>query len=152
MSLKIVNRTPVKNSFRTLKFDQLTLSENGVQLKYQNKPEHEIPFANLNKLYIKKYNLHPVWELLMISLPFVLVIFTIQYLELYQVAIISIILAVLIIKTFMNFKWYRFYIVLKDGTVFYKKVPLNKKPENVSVLEKVYAKYLQSSIDTIEST
>lgn len=55
-------------------------------------------------------------------------------------------------KTFINFKWYRFYIVLKDGTEFSKKVPLHKKPENVSALEKVYAKYLQSNIITIEST
>ena len=148
----IKNRTLTKNSFCNTKFDQLTLSENGLLLKYQNKTEHEIPFAKLNKLYIKKYNLHPALELLMISLPFVLVIFTIQYLELYQVAIVSIILAFLIIKTVMNFKWYRFYIVLKDGTVFSKKVPLHKKPENVSALEKVYAKYLQSNITTIEST
>ena len=152
MSLKIVNRTQVKNSFRTMKFDQLTLSESGLLLKYQNKSEHEIPFANLNKLYIKKYNLHPALELLMISIPFVFVISTIQYLDLYLVVIVSIILAFLIIKTVMNFKWYRFYIILKDGTVFYKKVPLHKKPENVSALEKVYAKYLQSNITTIEST
>jgi len=89
---------------------------------------------------------------MMISIPFVFLISTIQYLDLYLVVIISIILAFLIIKTVMNFKWYRFYIVLKDGTVFSKKVSLHKKPENVSALQKVYAKFLQSNITTIEST
>jgi hypothetical protein len=145
-----INCIPLsKNSFRKAKFDQLTLSENGLLLKHQNKAEQEIPFAQINKLYIKKYNLHPAMELFGISIPFLFIIATIQYIDLYLATAGSMILALLIIKTVMNFKWYRFYIVLKDGTVFSKRVHMNKKSENISVLEKVYAQYLQSNFSTV---
>ena len=38
----------------TTKFDSLTFSKNGFILKYRNKPEIEIPFAEFDKIYIKK--------------------------------------------------------------------------------------------------
>lgn len=137
-----------KRTFST-KFDQLTLVENRLFLKYQNKPEVEIPFAKHNKLYIKRYSLHPVIQFLAIAASFVFITSTIEYLDVLVATILSIGIAGLMIKSVMCFKTYRFYIILKDGTVFSKRVRLNKKSKNISVLEKVYAKYLRNNLNTV---
>ena len=53
-----MNRTLTANT----KFDSLTFSKNGLFLKYRNKPEIEIPFADLDQIYIKKHKLNPFME------------------------------------------------------------------------------------------
>lgn len=131
-----------RKTLGSTKFESISFSETGLVLQHRNKPEVEIPFDNLNKMYIKKYSLNPLVELLGISIPFLFVIFAIEYVDIYLLAIACILMALLITKIIMNYKWYRFYVVLKDGTAFSKRVQLNKKSENMSVVEKLYTQYL----------
>jgi len=147
----IIISTMTRKTLRGRKFDNITYSENGLLLHCKNKPEVEIPFNNLNKMYIKKFSLNPLIELLGISIPFLFVVFAIQYLDLYLLVIACILIALLIFKIVINHKWYRFYVVLKDGTAFSKRVQLNQKSENMSLLEKVYTEYLYRNFNSMTS-
>lgn len=66
----------------TNKFDSLSFSNDGLVLNCKNNKEIEIPFDNLDKIYIKRHNLNPFWELMGISIPFVFVFMSINYLPL----------------------------------------------------------------------
>lgn len=140
-----------KKTLKSTKFDNITYSKNGLVLHFKNKDKVEIPFENLNKMYMRKFSLNPLIELLGISIPFLFVVFAIQYLDLYLIVIACILMALLIFKIVINHKWYRFYVVLKDGTEFSKSVQLNQKSENMSLLEKVYTEYLYRNFNSMTS-
>jgi len=140
-----------KKTLKSTKFDNITYSKNGLVLHFKNKDKVEIPFENLNKMYMRKFSLNPLIELFGISVPFLFVVFAIQYLDLYLIVIACILIALLIFKIVINHKWYRFYVVLKDGTAFSTRVQLNQKSENMSLLEKVYTEYLYRNFNSMTS-
>ena len=133
------------------KFDSLTFSKNGLLLKYRNEQEIEIPFANLGQIYIKKHKLNPIVEFLGISFPFLFVYMAIQYLPFDLMILVSIITIISIFKCVVNYKWYRFNIQLKDGTSFKKKISLDLKTENVSILEKVRTEFIYYNSSALAS-
>lgn len=124
------------------KFDNMTFSENGLVLKYKNKPQREISFEDVDQIYIKKYKLHPVMKLIGIVSPFLLIYLTLQYFPFDLVIIAGLFTIVPVFMSIINYKWYRLCIRLKDGTTCRKKVPLHLKTENISVLNKVRTEYL----------
>ena len=130
------------NTFSTAKFDHLTFSENGLLLKYRKEKEVEISFEELDKVYLKKYKLNPFVEFLCISIPFLFVFMAIQYLPFDLVIFVSIITVLPVLITVINYKWYRFNVYLKDGTFFTKRVRMNKKMENIIILNKIQREYL----------
>lgn len=126
-----------KTTINTTKFQSLSLVENGLILKCQNKRSIEIPYADLHKVYIKKYKLNPIVEFLCISLPFLFVYVALQYLPFYLMLFVSLISVLPIFLRVLNYKWYQLFVILKDGTFFKKRVSLDKKTENFSILNKV---------------
>ena len=80
-----------RNITAKTKFDSLTFSNDGLVLKFKNNEEIEIPFDNLDKIYIKRHNLNPFWELMGISIPFAFVFMAINYLPLSLMILVSII-------------------------------------------------------------
>lgn len=129
-------------TFSTSKFDLLTFSEKGLLLKYRNRKQIEIPFEELDKVYIKKYRLNPFVELLCIAFPFLLVFMTIQYFASDLLILGSIITVPPVLITVINYKWYRFNVQLKDGTFFSKRVRFDKKTEDIIALSKIQREYL----------
>jgi hypothetical protein len=124
------------------KFDSLTFSNDGLVLKYKNNEEIEIPFANLDKIYIKRHNLNPFLELMGISIPFVFVFMAINYLPLDLMILVSIISILTVFVGVINYKWYRLYVRLKDGTSFRKKISFELKTEHFTIIEKVRREYI----------
>jgi len=131
-----------KVSSNIIKFDQLTYSSNGVILQYQDNPEIEIPFAAIEKIYIKKHKLNPFLEFIGISIPFLMVYLVVQYFPSSLMIFISIIAIVPIFVHIINYKRYRLYIRLNDGSSYRKKILVHLKSESFSVLEKVRAEYM----------
>ncbi len=126
----------------TTKFDSLTFSNDGLVLNYKNNNEIEIPFDKLDKIYIKRHNLNPFWELLGISIPFVFVFMAINYLPLNLMILVSVISILTVFVGVINYKWYRLYVRLKDGTSFRKKISFELKTENFTILEKIRSEYI----------
>lgn len=130
------------------KFDSLTVVENGLILKWHNKREIEIPYTELDKVYIKKYKLNPIVEFLCIAFPFLFVYIALQYLPFYFMIFVSMITVLPVFIRVLNYKWYQLFVILNDGTFFRKRVPLNKKIENFSIInrvEKDFFNYCKSS-------
>lgn len=147
----VIRNTLTARTFNNMKFDQLTLSKNGVLLKYRNQPEIEIPFSDFDQIYIKKHTLNPIVEFMLIGFPFLLVILAVQYLPFLLMTLLSIALVALVFSNVINYKWYQLHISLKDGTSFKKRISLDRKPENISMMEKVYGEYLHYNVSNLAS-
>ena len=113
--------TSFKIPIGTNKFDSLILVENGLILNSRNKGKKEIPFSELNKIYLKKYKIYPIFELLLfIFFPFILVYIGIQYFPFELPLIAALFTFIPVFIAFHNYKWYRLTIHLKNGTTFIK--------------------------------
>ena len=126
----------------TTKFDSLSFSNDGLILKCRINQEIEIPFADLDKIYIKRHNLNPFVEFLGISIPFLFMFLAINYLPLNLMILVSIISILSIFFGVINYKWYRLYVRLKDGTSFRKKISFKLKTENFTIIEKVRSEFI----------
>ena len=135
--------TMAGRTFSTAKFDRLTFSEKTLLLKYRNKQQIEIPFEEIDNVYIKKYKLNPIVEFVFISFPFLLVFMTIQYFASGLLILASIITVLPVLYIVINYKWYRFNVHLKDGTFFSKRVRFDTKTENIIAVSKIQRECLQ---------
>jgi len=123
-------------------FNSLTSGENGLILNRGKKGEKEISFSELDKIYIKKNKLHPLIELLIIGLPFLLIYTILQYAP-YEMLIIAAVFTIIpVFIAVHNYKWYVLKLRLKNGTSYYKIVSNHLKSESVSLMEKVYNQHL----------
>ncbi len=147
----IATNVIAKTTTNTTKFKSLSLVENGLVLKCQDKRSIEIPYAELDKVYIKKYKLNPIVEFLCIALPFLFVYVALQYLPFYLMIFVSLISVLPIFLRVLNYKWYQLFVILKDGTFFRKRVSLNKKMENFSILNKVEKEIFDYKSNTLAS-
>jgi Na+/H+-dicarboxylate symporter len=133
-------------------FSDLTYSEEGLILKYKNRSDQEIDFSEVEQIYIKRYNLHPVIELACIGAPFLLTFLVEQYTASEILTLASLFTIPTVLISVINCKWYRFIIRLKNGRSFSKKVSNFTKTENVLTLEKVCSKILYYKASGLLST
>lgn len=147
----ITTETIVRTLSSTTRFDSLTFSKNGLLLKFRNEQEIEIHFADLDQIYIKKHKLNPFMEFIGISFPFLFVFMAIQYLPFNLMILVSIISIISVFMSIVNYKWYRLYVHLNDGTTFRKKISSDLKCENISIIEKVRTEYLYFTANALES-
>jgi hypothetical protein len=101
---------------------------------------------------IKKYKLNPIIEFLCISFPFLFVFLAIQYLPFDLMVLASFIVVIPVIITVINYKWYQLNILIKDGTLFIKRVSLHKKTENFSILNKVQKEFFNYEPSALATT
>lgn len=147
----MINFVTVRNVINTNKFDSLTLVENGFILKNRKKGEKKIFFSELDKIYIQKFKIHPVFELLFILFPFILMFIVLQYYP-FDLLIIAAMFTVLpVFISVHNCKWYKLIVHLKDGSFFIKKVSLDLKSENISLLNKVNNEYLYYNANALKT-
>jgi hypothetical protein len=124
------------------KFDNLTLVEDGILLSLKNTTQHWVGFSELDKIYLKRHQLNPVFEFVFIVLPFLLIPLSFTYLPFDIAIVLALITIIAVFVTVNNYRWCRLKICLDDGTSFRKKVPLHSKSENIILVEKVQAEKL----------
>jgi len=133
-------------------FTDLSYSEEGLILQYKHRTDQEINFSEIDQIYIKRYNLHPVIELAFIGAPFFLTYLVAQYTASEILTLASLFTIPPVLISVINCKWYRFIIRLKNGRSFSKKVSNFTKTENVLTLEKVCSKILYYKASGLLST
>lgn len=106
---------------KTTKFETLSLVENGLILKTGKKDIREIPFSELDKVYIKSSSLDPIFQIVCIVFPFVLIYLFIQRFSIGVVLFFAFFVMLPFFVKMYNYKWYRLIILLKDGTFYRKK-------------------------------
>jgi hypothetical protein len=138
----ITTRAMARTITSTTKFESLTIAENGIVLQYEKKKVSEIPFSELDKIYIKVYKLKPIYGFLLVLLPMLFAFLCFEYVKLnieMSVALMGIIPTVLKTNRFQTFG---LVIVLKDGSVFKKQVSKKLKSDTVELINKLKKKCL----------
>ena len=126
----------------TTKFESLTIAQNGMVLKYEKKKVSEIPFSELDKIYIKVYKLKPIYCFLFVLFPMLFAFLCFEYVKLnieMSVALMGIIPTILKTNRFQTFG---LVIMLKDGRVFKKQVSKKLKSDTVELINKLKKKCL----------
>jgi hypothetical protein len=123
-------------------FDDMNYSEEGLVLEYKNKQVCQISFAEVNRIYIQKNKLNPFIKIALISFPILLLLSTIEFFPSDLLIIASFFAILPVFISVYDYKWYRLIVCLQDGTIYSKKVSLHLKTENISILDKVYDKFI----------
>jgi hypothetical protein len=124
------------------KFDKLTLVEDGIILSRKDNKQYLVSFSELDKIYLKRYQLNSVFEFAFIVLPFLLIPISFTHLPFNIAIILALITIIPVFVTVNKYRWYRLKICLQDGTSFSKKVSLHLKSENIILVDKVVAEKL----------
>lgn len=119
------------------KFSDLTIVEYGLILKNEKKKEIEILFSDLDKIYVKVYKLRPVYELVFILFPFLLIFLSVQYVALEKLMFVGLSVVIPVFVKINNYKSYGLVVCLKNGTVFRKKVSSDVKGQYVSIVNTI---------------
>jgi hypothetical protein len=119
------------------KFNYLTIVEDGLILKNERNKEREISFSELDKIFIKIYRLKERYKLAILLFLFLLIFISIQYITLEKVILLGLITVTTVFVKVNTYKSYQLIVCLNDGTVFKKKVPLNARDENISIISAV---------------
>ena len=118
-------------------FNTLTLVENGIVLNGKNEHKREISYSEMDKIYIKVYKLKPVYELMFILFPFLLVFLSFQYIMLEKVVFVAFFSVIPVFVKTYKYKSYGMIISLKDGAFFTKRVSLKLKSDSVAIVNAV---------------
>jgi hypothetical protein len=136
------NPTLVRARKRTspTKYDSLTMVEKGLVLKAKKKQLAEIPFSEVSKIYIKVYKLKPIFASIVVFIPMALAFLYFESIKL-NIEMFMALLPVIpaFVKT-NRFKTYGLVIMVKDGSVFTKKVPLKLKSNTIELINEVKRK------------
>lgn len=129
-----------KNKNNTTKFDNLALVDNGLVLKDGKKQLGQISFSEIEKIYIKVYKLKPIYGFLFVMIPVFFAFLCFEFIKL-NVEMAMVILPVKpALEKRNRFKSYGLVIVLKDGSVYSKKLPLKFKTDTIEIINEVKRK------------
>jgi hypothetical protein len=147
----IVTSVIARKMTNTNRFINLTVAKNGLILENHNKRKIEIHYEELDKVYIKKYKINPFIEFLCIALPFVFVHIALQYLPFYLTIFGGVFAVHAVFMHAINSKWYQFFVFLKDGTFYKKRVSMRTKSENFSIINRVEKEFFNYKSNLLAS-
>lgn len=141
--------TTSNTAISTKKFNNLTLVDNGVILKINNKEETTVLFSELDKIYIKKHKLNFLNKIGFLSIMLILLYISILYLPI-EIVLFTSIPFILLIAKINAFKWYQLKIFLNDGTLFKKVFYAEKKYEYINLVNSVRKKIFHETCSRLE--
>jgi hypothetical protein len=118
-------------------FSTLTLVENGIVLSFKDDTKRVVSYSDLDKIYIKVYKLKPVYELLFILFPFLLLFLAFQFMMLEKVMLVAFFSVIPVFVKTYKYKGCGLVICLKDETLYKKKLSLKTKSETVAIVNAV---------------
>lgn len=124
------------------KFNDITIVEHGLILENLKEIKREIPFSELDKIYIKTYKLNILNKLVFILFPFFLIYLSLEFIALEKLLFVGLTAAIPVFVKVNNYKKYRLFVCLKDGTAYRKRVTMTAKAESISIVNAVRKKQL----------
>lgn len=128
-----------------IKFENISLIDNGIILSLKSpKKEELIYFSEIDKVYIKKNKIQPIYYYLFISSSsmFILILLFINF-KLDIILIVPILVIMTVVIKLNSRKIYALKIRLKDGRFFRQEVPLKLKYKTIEIVSiirhKIYA-------------
>jgi hypothetical protein len=129
----------------TTKIENVTLTDDGLEVQFEKKNLSKIYFSELGKIYIKVYKLKPFYGFLFVLIPMLFAFLCFEHLELnieMSVNFLPVIPAYIKLNQFRRFG---LVIVLKDGIVYHKNVSKKYKSDTVELINEVKKKCLEQS-------
>lgn len=122
---------------RASKFKKISISENGMILKYQDKASKEILYSDIYKIYIKVKKVPLLYIVLFVCLSLSIVVFLV-WIYGFSLFVLSpsflILVGVILLK---RYKKYILKIKLNDGYFITEPIPLELKYKTIEVIIKV---------------
>ena len=121
-----------------IKFQNLTLVKNGIVLRLKNKELKEISYFDIERVYLKVYNLKPFQEFLLVTVPILItLLFVIMYSTIYILIISAFLILLLILIKVKTYKKYRLNLQLKNGNFYIKNVSYISKVKDFNSITEI---------------
>ena len=137
---------------RNTKFNNLSLDNECLFLNLKNGDKINISFSELNKAYIKVSKFQPLYQFSIVSVLFFLVFFSVNFVAIEPISFLAFILVIPIFLKIKKHQSFSFVIQLHDGSLFSKKVPLNRKEEHRLMVSKLRNEILKCTSTPKPST
>jgi hypothetical protein len=118
-------------------FKKITIGEKGVILKFKTKEQKEIPFSEINKIYIKVKKTPVLFMLLFVAVSLSVVLLSLWIFGLRLVLFSPLFLVLIGVIKLNNYKRYVLKIKLKSGKSIIQPIPLKLKYKTIDDITKV---------------
>ncbi|NDP26105.1 MAG: hypothetical protein GZ087_01570 [Flavobacterium sp.] len=118
-------------------FKKITIGEKGVILKYKSKEQQEIPFSEINKIYIKVKKTPVPFILLFVSVSLSAVLISLWIFGFKLILFSPLFLILVGLIKLINYKRYVLKIKLKSGKAIIQPIPLKLKYKTIDDITKI---------------
>jgi uncharacterized membrane protein YbjE (DUF340 family) len=129
-------------------FDVIGISDRNVILEFKSKERVKINFSELNTIWIKKNKMSQIQILLSLLVLIVGLVFYILFNFIINFYILFLFfLFFLAVVKISNYKSYELHIILNNGTVYKKRIPLKLRYETITIINTIKKKKYYYKID-----
>jgi hypothetical protein len=118
-------------------FKKITIGEKGVILKFKTKEQKEIPFSEINKIYIKVKKTPIVFMLLFVAVSLSVVLLSLWIFGFKLILFSPLFLILVGVIKLNNYKRYVLKIKLKSGNAIIQAIPLKLKYKTIDDITKI---------------
>jgi hypothetical protein len=118
-------------------FKKITIGEKGLILKFKTKEQKEIPFSEINKIYIKVKKTPVVFMLLFVAVSVSTILLSLWIFGLRLVLFSPLFLILVGVIKLNNYKRYVLKIKLKSGNSIIQPIPLKLKYKTIDDITKI---------------
>jgi hypothetical protein len=126
-------------------FKKITIGEKGVILKFKNKEQKEIPFSEINKIYIKVKKTPVLFLVLFVAVSLSVVLLSFWVFGFRLVLFSPLFLILVGVIKLNNYKRYVLKIKLKTGNPIIQPIPLKLKYKTIDDITKIRKAIFRSS-------
>jgi hypothetical protein len=118
-------------------FKKITISEKGMILKFKTKEQKEIPFSEINKIYIKAKKTPVLFMLLFVAVSLSVVLLSLWIFGFKLILFSPLFLILVGVIKLNNYKRYVLKIKLKCGNAIIQPIPLKLKYKTIDDITKI---------------
>ncbi len=120
-----------------LRFENISLVENGIVLSFKSAEQREVSFLEIDKIYISVNRASPLYVFLFVIISLIVMGFSIWFMNFDMILVLPILLIVFGAIKLNNFKKYGMTISLKNGSFLEQQVPLKLKYEAIDFVNRI---------------
>lgn len=129
-------------------FDVINISDSSIILEFKSKKEVQIKFTELNNIWIKKNKTSQIQifvSLLVLNIGLVFYIMN-NFIINFYILVLFFLIFLAVVKI-SNYKSYVLHIILNNGTVYKKRIPVKLRYETINVINTIKKKKYYYKID-----
>ncbi len=123
-----------RNEMILKNFNGISLVGDGVILKFKFREQKEIPFSDIDKIYIQANKIPAIYIFLFIIFSLIGVLLSLWFFGFELVVISPLLLFVLLVVKLNNYKRYVMKINLKNGNSVIQQIPLKFKHKTIDAI------------------